>query len=379
MALDDFATAAEMGVDPDAVDLDEDLFDFPLQASLESEPEEEAAAGGDAPEVAAEPAVAAAEPPAAEEASAPPAPVEEPAVETEPVAVASEPTTITGLDPELDEDLFGFPPMEIPGQPAPTEAAAVEKSIDQAAQGVTDLLEDDLDEMIGEAEAEMEPEVEEAPPAAPTAAPAPAPAPAAPAAAAPATAPAAQAVRAEAPPAAIPIAVPVGTQLAPAPVGSTNPKIAWTLIVASLLFIFGILGIAWRATSSMGSAMEGMQGRLEEGNRRMAAQNELTLRRLSEMEAELLRQQKLATEAAAGVTVTEKPRELMAPHELTMLVAGEAIDAGQFTEARRILYHLLATADRLDSKDRLAAEQKAAFLIAQTYQAEAEALEGGAQ
>lgn len=371
MALDDFATAAEMGVDPNAVDLDEDLFDFPLQASLESEPEEEApmAASGDAPEAVDEPAIAAAaapEPPAVEGDSASPAPVEEPA---QPVAVASEPTTITGLDPELDEDLFGFPPMEIPGQPDRSEAA-VEEKIDEAAQAVTDLLEDDLDEMIGEAEAEMEPEAGEAPPAAPAAAPV---------VAAPTTAPAAPAVRFEAPPAAVPIAIPVGGQLAPSPVGSTNPKIAWTLTVASLLFIFGILGIAWRATSSMGSAMEGMQGRLEEGNRRMAAQNELTIRRLTEMEAELLRQQKLATEATAGVTITEKPRELMAPHELTLLVAGEAIDAGQFSEARRVLYHLLATADRLGSKDRIAAEQKAAFLIGQTYQAEAEALDGGTQ
>jgi len=339
MALDDFATASEMGVEPGAVDLDEDLFDFPLQQSMESLVAEEG--GGRTA------------------SSAAPPPVEHHDVHEPPPATAAA-TTFTGLDPELDEDLFGFPPMESPGQARPAPRVAPTPAEAAAAQ-VADFLEDDLDALIGEAE------VEERAKAAPAAQPRAAAPPVAPVSTAPPAAPAQG----------VPLFVPPGGQLAPVAVGSSDPRIAWALTAAALVFVLGILGIAWRAVSGMGSAWERMQGTVEEGNRRMTAQLELTMRRQLEMEAELLHQKKLAAEAAASLPEAQKPRELMAPHELSLLVAEEAIGAGEFEEARRVLYNLLATADRLDEEDRAEAEERAAFLVGRTYQAEAEHLAGG--
>lgn len=339
MALDDFATASEMGVAPGAVDLDEDLFDFPLQQSMESLVAEK----GDG----------------ATASSAAPPPIQVLDKDVPPPAT-TETTTFTGLDPELDEDLFGFPPMEIPGQARPTAPAAAPPAEAAAAQ-VAAFLEDDLDALIVEAE------VEERARAAPAAVPRSTTPPVAPASCAPSAAPAQG----------VPLVVPPGGQLTPIAVGSSDPRIAWALTAAALVFVLGILGIAWRAVSGMGSAWDRMQGTVEEGNRRMTAQLELTMRRQLEMEAELLRQRKLAAEAAASLPEAQKPRELMAPHQLSLLVAEEALDAGEFEEARRVLYNLLATADRLDEEDRAEAEERAAFLVGHTYQAEAEHLAGG--
>jgi hypothetical protein len=351
MALDDFATAAEMGTSAQDSELDEDIFDFPPMASVETA-------------VAKEEAVSAVEAPV-EEAPVEAAPTEavepeEPAAAAPDPVAAEEETVCTGLDPELDVDLFDFPPLEIPGaSKAKTEAAKLEENIDQAAKVVNDLLEDDLSEMI-DSSLDERPSPEEKSAPAPTPAPSAAPAPVAPVA----------------PPAPVQVAAPAPLSIGSVAAPSGDPRIAWALTAAALVFIFGVLAIAWRATSNLGSSLDSLRSGLEEGNDRFAAQSETTLQRLTALEMQLLNQQKLAAQAAAGGAQVEIPPDLPAPHRLSLLVAEEAISKGQFSEARRQIFGLLATIDSLSEQDRQDVEHAAAYLVARSYQVEAEALEG---
>lgn len=306
MALDDFTPSSE----PPENDLDspspalpaegDDLFDF------------------EAEELDAESPLA-----ASEESPAPATP-------------SSPQEACSGLDPELDIDLFGFPPMDLSSLGIePEEASSLEADLEVATSGIEDLLSEELSELDP-----VQPSPEPTPPpAAPAAVAAPAPA--------PATAPA----------------------VAPAPVAiAARPTSAasWVLTVAVVVFLFGLLGIAWRATSNVQQQLQQVRSDVDASAERIGQRTAAELREI------------VAAQGQSGSTLQERgPSGLpsLEPlHETSLLLAEEAIDEARFPEARRILFQLLAEVDRLPEGQREAVEQRAAYMIADSHRAEAESL-----
>ena len=367
MALDDFAPAAELNGRVEESNLDEDLFDFPLMVSLEANAGQEEETQDEWGELPPEPVAEVTEPD--------PEPVAVAAPEPEPVAEAApapvEPQVITGLDPALDEDLFGFPPLELPAGASPAGGGTnLERGLDQATAAVGDLLEDDLGEMVehthreqlaAEAAAATKAAAQNAPAPAPpvpqsTVQPAPAPAPA----------PAADFSAAAAP--IRPFTVPAG-----------DPRIVWVLGGAVIVFMLGLLIVAWRATSNIGLPNGAAGGGVSETATNGESRNADAAAQQLAILQEMLRQQKLATQAALGAVASEGPPPLQRPHEITLAVAQESIDEGRFAEARRMLYGMLATAEQLPAEDRRQAEETAAYLLARSYRLEAGADPGEAR
>jgi hypothetical protein len=250
------------------------------------------------------------------------------------------PRACTGLDPELDVDLFGFPPMDLSSLGIPASAPGVEDQLDAAAQSVEDLLQDELvdDEPFIEAPA---PERPQAIPAEP---------PAAPVAAAPA-----------------PVTAPAGPlPTAPVVVASAPASSAiWVLTASVVLFLFGMLGVAWRATSNFQQGLEQVRTEVDRSADRIG---ERTASELRELVAE---QTAARSEASAGPRIPA----LEPLHETSLTLAEEAVSEGRFADARRTLFQLLAEADRLPATDRTAVERRAAFLIAESHKLEADSLQ----
>ena len=348
MGLDDFAPAEE------ANDLDEDLFDFPPMELPE------------APVAEAEPAPAgeAAAAPAAADAAAPAAAA----------PVPNTPTICTGLDPELDEDLFGFPPMDLSELGIVAGDAAqgdIEESIQKATQQVTDMLEDDLGDIVREASAE---EATPAPPPPPLEIPD-APAPAV-QEAAPAPQPAAQpAPAAQAPAPAAPVATQVA-YAAPVAVSSTSPRAMWVLTAGVLLFMVGILSIAWRATSVFHEQIQSVRKDVADSATNLRDSTTDTMKELAELERELIRYQVNAAKTGQDSEIPPQGLEIQAPHEVVLQVATEAIENGQYQEARQMLFNLLAEADNHPEDIRDDMERRASTLIAESHKSQAESMPG---
>jgi hypothetical protein len=315
MALDDFTPASE------APDLDapspalpaegDDLFDFAE--------EDEARAELDAEQ--------------------PPAPIP-----------ASDPReACTGLDPELDVDLFGFPPMDLSSLGIqPSKPAAPEPPVEASSGALDDLLEEDLEGDL---------------PGAPQRSSAPAdPVPA-------------SAVREPEPaPAAAPR--PEGAAAAPAPtpvvvqsVATAGPasKAIWVLTAAVVVFLFGMLGVAWRATSTFQQQLQQVRTEVDASADRIGQRTAAELRLLV---AERERAAQRVDEPAGTSVPALEPL-----HETSLAVAEEALEEGRFAAARRTLFQLLAEADRLPSGQRAAVERRAAYLIARSHKVEADRLE----
>lgn len=339
MGLDDFAPAAKA-----ADDLDLDLFDFPPMV-LPDPPQAEVA---EEAEVTAE--ATDADGAAASEAA--PAP-----------AAAKPAVGCTGLNAELDVDIFDFPPIDLtsigigPGETAPE---GIEESIDSAAQSVADFLEDDLGDIVQEAQAQA------------------APAPAA-ATAAPATSdvPAAQATA----PAPAPVAMPAQgvAQVAyqPIAVAGPSPKALWVLTAAVILFMVGLLGIAWRATSSFQEQIQQVRNDVQASAQQLQSATTSSIRDLTEVENALLVNQLAAAKLERDVRAPQQGLSIEAPHTVALAVATQAMDMGRYVEARRMLFNLLAEADSISSSsDRESMERDALFLIANSHKQEAESLTG---
>ena len=324
MAMDDFAPA---GPEQLRDELDQDLFDFPPM----EEPKQSAPAP--APEASA-PAAA----PAAAAAASPAAPT----------------GGYTGMDEDLDIDIFDFPPLvDSSRSEAPVIAGGdIEASIEQAAKAVSDLLEDDLGEMIAVHERDMaERDTVDAPAVAPSAPSAPAPV------AAPVATPA---------PAAAPAAVTVS---------AAPSKVQWVLVGALIVFMVGVLGIAWRLTSSFSDSLERVRDDVELGNQALESQNAEQMRRIAELQRELLAQQALASQQATASP--EAPRQFTArtPAELTILAAEASIESGEFAAARQMLFRDLASADSMPVDQRESTVQRMELLIAQSFELQARQLQ----
>ncbi len=324
MAMDDFGSSTGVGAGPD---LDEDLFDFP-------------------PMEVAEPAPIAVE--AAEEPAAPKEGATQPKAAAAPAAQSK---GYTGMDAELDLDIFNFPVLEDDSVEA---TASIEASIDEAAQTVNDLLEDDLGEMIQDHHEELErkkeaEEVAKQPPVAST------PAPSAPVQTAPAPV----------------MAVPSVQTI---PVAGLPTRVQWVLVGVASAFMLGLLLIAWQLTSAFSRSLERVRDDVAESTQALQVQNAEQIARIDELQAELLAQQALANQALQEGAAGTPPLARRTSSEITLLAAQSSIDSHDFTAARRMLFRDLANADTIPIEERDEMTQKMEFMIARSYLLESQVL-----
>lgn len=340
MALDDFAPASGLpgpspdgpqpDVQPNAHPADEDLFSFPAPIA---EP-------GDA---AAVPQAAASDRTTDDDLMSDP-PAAKP-VETE--------IECTGLDPELDVDIFGFPPLDLSSLGVEEESVPeIEDSIEAATQSVHAMLQDDLSDSMQDVATGHDLEFGELPPAQPTA----------------------EQLSAAPTPQETVFAQPqYQVQAAPVqfalPAGVGGSKALWVLTGAAVLFMFGLLAIAWRATSSFQQQIEQVRAEVSTSNAQIQRETAGELQQIVELQGELLRA------APQGTAEVERIPAMESPHETVLTVAREAIATGRFADARRMLFTLLAEADRFPVDSREDMERRASFLIAASHKREAETLQ----
>ncbi len=352
MALDDFAPASETpGQSPDGPQppaqsaqaeqpTDEDLFNFPAplaEPTAAADPSEDAT-GDDLMS----------DPPATETASLPKTEIE-----------------CTGLDPELDIDVFDFPPLDLSSlgvEPEPEPDLPIEASIEAATQSVHALLQDDLGDTLVQPPAATELGNDLASADSPRGAGAPASY-----AHAPEPVDLAQAqmqaqyqyqAQLAAQGAPLRVAVPA----------AASPKALWVLTGAVVVFLVGLLAIAWRATSSFQQQIEQVRAEVSTTTAELQRETAGELQQIVQMQGQLLRS------APQNTAEVERIPAMESPHETVLTVAREAIAGGRFADARRMLFTLLAEADRFPVESREDMERRASFLIAASHKREAESL-----
>jgi len=350
MSLDDFAPSGEP-----ADDLDEDLFDFPPIQSSESSPivpapSETKSGAAKARELHAE------------------------LEEQDSLLPAEEPLDdLASLDMSLDdedEDLFGFPNPQAQTPQENYGSDADESLADDADAPEEPLLEEDIDHLIREAKSasarnreenyvgakENEATYGELEPVA----------------------------RSEAD---VIVAQPPA-QAAPTLLGlGASSRALWVFTGASILFMIGVLMIAWnlssafekqlqvaRAQSPDSQSPEARQAIQQDPAQHYPPDTNQDVERIDDPSA-------LSSTDGSAVRLPRQPREssktladLEAPHESVLVVAESAIADGRFIEARRLLFGLLAEIDRIPADSRARAEERATFLIAGSHKAEAELL-----
>ena len=335
MGLDDFTAAGETGFDPD-----EDLFDFPVVGSTEA-PLEQASKIEGMPEGPED---------ILDTVDAP-----LPSVPDSPEPQGS--SRSSEEEAGLDEDLFGFAPVE------QAEASASAQASTPAAprQGHkpkldADLLEDSLDDMIRETEEEQERAARTVTSAADAAVPLPG-------------QPTALDSATEA-------AQYPSAQLASMPLSRSSQPVAWVIAGAVVVFLAGLLVIAWRATSSFHSQLEGVRSEVQATTDEIQHSATESQAQIARLEAELERSRQAVLAGGSAGPATTRIQSIEAAHSRDLLVAEQLLESGQFAECRRVLFTLLAEADRLPAEDRDPAEEEALFLSARSYLMEAELLPG---
>ncbi len=130
---------------------------------------------------------------------------------------------------------------------------------------------------------------------------------------------------------------------------------------AAALVLTNVLGLffLWRTTQSYQNGVQAMHEKLVE-----------TLRHQTELQSQ---ETPPAGKTPAGGAATRTPASLEAFELVTLQMAREEIQAGEYAEARRRLSRLLAVADRIEAEAREDIEAQASFLIASTYRKQAEA------
>jgi len=343
MALDDFAPASETpgqnpdGALPNAQPADEDLFNFPapLAEPTATAEQPEAATGDDLMS----------DPPATEAPALPKTDIE-----------------CTGLDPELDVDVFDFPPLDLSSLGVePEPELPIEDSIEAATQSVHALLQDDLGDTLVQPPASTQLGNDLA-------------------SSDSANASGAQSSYAQAPEAAdlaqaqiqAQYQAQLAAQAAPMRVAvpaAASPKALWVLTGAVVVFLVGLLAIAWRATSSFQQQIEQVRADVSTSTAQLQRETADELQQIVALQGQMLRSTPQNTAEVERIPAMESP------HETVLTVAREAIAKGRFADARRMLFTLLAEADRFPVESREDMERRASFLIAASHKREAETLQ----
>jgi hypothetical protein len=343
MGIHDFPPADDSAFDPD-----EDLFDFPVSDNT-------AKPSGSTPENEVEEPSASASNLSDDDVDSLDAPI--PSAEQSP----AQPEAGHDFEYDVDEDIFNFPAIEHPAQVAADLTDEASDPSDPVAgfDPMNDLLEDDLGEMIRETHAEQQQD--------------------------------AAFVQAEEPPAALPSeAAPVAhekqrpeievpAQLQAVPVVAGSQRALWVMTAAVILFMVGILSIAWRATSFFQQQIEDVRENVKSQATGLQQESAASAAQFVRLEAELEAARRDAEALAESPMHSMKGFASQAAHDRDLYMARQLLTDGQFDDSRRVLFGLLTEADRLpaDARDRV--EQESRFLIARSYVTEAEALPGGSK
>lgn len=377
MSLDDFTPA-----DDPADNLDEDLFDFPRTGSSEESPQASASPEQDEPSPESdsdELELDAVEPDGADAD-----PIAAPLPSVDPLDEDDLGSVDMNLDDE-DQDIFGFPsvggvlPLDEP------QLAVPDPELEEASEATSlsrQIDDEDLEEIIRAAKEEQrqnpnsrvieksaEPQAEadilETEPVAPED----------------------FAELAEELDSLVPQAAGMNpSQVHAAPLFASvagAPKALWVLTGTAMVFMVGLLLIAWNFTSAFERQIEASKERsaaaFSEGpgpQRPVIVQSQSPVNQ-AELSTQSVPEPSRLVESSLGPS--RKLPALDDPHESTLIVAESAIGDGRFVHARRMLFGLLAKVDRLPAEQRNSAEQRASFLIAHSYKSEADSLRGGQQ
>jgi hypothetical protein len=132
-----------------------------------------------------------------------------------------------------------------------------------------------------------------------------------------------------------------------------------------------VAALFWNATTTMGAGVERMREELARNAERIAEQNKhlaLQGERLAELDAR---------RAAAPEALAERAPTLEEPDAAALRLAKEELALGRHGEARARLSRLLARIDSLDAARRPEVEAEALYLVAESWQAQADAKGGG--
>jgi len=150
----------------------------------------------------------------------------------------------------------------------------------------------------------------------------------------------------------------------PAPARSSKPMLAMVgaAVAANLL----VAALFWNATTTMGAGVEEMRAELARNAERIAEQNQHLVeqgRRLAELDVR---------GASAPEALEQRPAALEEPEAAALRLAKEELALGRHGEARARLARLLARIDSLDAARRPAVEAEALYLVASSWQAQAD-------
>jgi|GEM_PF-2634812 len=280
--------------------------------------------------------------------------------ETSPALPASEPVqeTAGSIDMQLEEeDLLDAPPAQAPDdaveRPSPeAPTPAVEAPTPPPAAGGID---DEVEQIMREAKEEQRKAEERrqknkpAPETTEATQPVVEPAPALPVASTEA--------------AAVPVQVPV--------LATGGSPALWVLTALSACFMAGLLFIAWNFTTAYERRLDARP--MDSG----VAQVEPPPTRGPETTLEVPERHPERDEDSQSETARRSDEAIPALdtfHDSVLAVADSAIEDGRFHEARRMVYALLAKLDRLPPEEREGVERRAAYLIAFSHEAEADHL-----
>jgi hypothetical protein len=133
-------------------------------------------------------------------------------------------------------------------------------------------------------------------------------------------------------------------------------------VAANLL----VAALFWNATTTMGAGVEEMRAELARNAERIAEQNQHLVeqgRRLAELDVR---------GASAPEALEQRPAALEEPEAAALRLAKEELALGRHGEARARLARLLARIDSLDAARRPAVEAEALYLVASSWQAQAD-------
>jgi hypothetical protein len=147
----------------------------------------------------------------------------------------------------------------------------------------------------------------------------------------------------------------------------------WIAVAAVLTLNLVLLMLGMSAISSVSSSVEDFSSTLGDVVREMQNTKVLQARELEEATLAAARREP----EAPAVTSGAGPRVEVEPFARGELKAARAeIDRGEFSNARRRLFRLLATIDDPLSEDETFAEEQANLLIAESFVAESNAIQG---
>ncbi len=149
------------------------------------------------------------------------------------------------------------------------------------------------------------------------------------------------------------------TVAAPASPPTRSVKVALGMVVAASIINLAFFGVVWKSDSGVGETLQSIESRF--------------LNRVIDIEQSLL-----STAEAQAMSIQPYVAPETGPHS-GVIHARKLISSGDYPEARRRCYSILAILDRFGDAEREEIEAQCTFLLADSYRREAEDYEAAAQ